>query len=325
MFSLEGRRVFVAGHRGMVGRALMRRLSVEPVELLTAARAELDLTRQADVEAWMSRNRPEVVIIAAARVGGILANEARPVDFLDDNLSIQNNLIRTSHAVGVDKLLFLGSSCIYPKHAPQPMKEEYLLTGALEPTNQWYALAKIAGVKLCEAHRVQYGVDFISAMPTNLYGPFDNFDLHSSHVLPALLRKMYEAVVDGRDSVVVWGSGDPKREFLHVDDLADACVFLLKNYSAVEPINVGWGVDQSIRELASIIAAAVGFEGRIEYDRTKPDGTPRKLLDVSRLQSLGWRPSIELADGIRSTFDWLKNGSEGVRGMRAVSDQRVRG
>jgi GDP-L-fucose synthase len=250
LFDLKGRRVFVAGHRGMVGAALRRRLEREPVTLLTAARAELDLTRQAAVEAWMAAHRPEVVIIAAARVGGILANASRPVDFLERNLQIETNLIHAAHAVGVRKLLFLGSSCIYPRDCPQPIREEYLLTGPLEPTNQWYALAKIAGVMLGQAYRRQFGADFISAMPTNLYGPGDNFDLATSHVVPALIRKMHEAKLGGAAEVEIWGTGTPRREFLHVDDLADACVYLLENWSGEAPVNVGCGEDLTIRDLA---------------------------------------------------------------------------
>ncbi|MFO1040114.1 MAG: GDP-L-fucose synthase, partial [Geminicoccaceae bacterium] len=284
--ALLGRRVFVSGHRGMVGSALVRRLQMESLEILTADRVELDLTRQAEVEAWMTATRPQVVIVAAARVGGILANDTRPVDFLEDNLLIETNLIRASHAVGVEKLLFLGSSCIYPKHAPQPMPESALLTGPLEPTNQWYAIAKIAGIMLAQAYRRQHGADFISAMPTNLYGPGDNFDLAASHVVPALIRKMHEAKLGHRDTVEIWGTGNPRREFLHVDDLADACVHLLKHYSGEEHVNVGCGEDVTIREVAELVAVTVGYAGELSFDATKPDGTPRKLVDVTKLTGL---------------------------------------
>ena len=304
LFDLAGRSVFVAGHRGMVGSALVRRLEGEPVRLLTATRAELDLTRQAEVERWMAANRPEVVIVAAAKVGGILANDRNPVDFLVDNLLIETNLLRAAHQQGVAKLLVLGSSCIYPKLAPQPLKEEALLTGPLEPTNEWYAVAKIAGIKLCAAYRRQHGCDFISAMPTNLYGPNDNFDLTSSHVVPALIRKMHEAKQVKRGEVVIWGTGKPRREFLHVADLAEACLFLLRHYSAEAHVNVGWGEDLTIRELATTIREVVGFDGELRFDSSYPDGTPRKLMDVTRLTTLGWRPRIGLRDGLASTYAW---------------------
>jgi len=321
LFELRGRRVFVAGHRGMVGSALCRRLASEGCEVLTAGRGVLDLRRQAEVEAWMQAEKPEAVFLAAAKVGGILANDSYPADFLHDNLAIQTNVIEAARRSGVAKLLFLGSSCIYPKLAPQPIPEEALLTGSLEPTNEWYAVAKIAGLKLCQAYRRQHGCDFISAMPTNLYGPGDNFDLAGSHVLPALLRKVHEAKQAGAASVPVWGSGRPRREFLHVDDLADACVFLMTRYSAEGWVNVGTGEDVSILELAQQVAAVVGWDGRFELDPSKPDGTPRKLLDVSRLHALGWRHRIDLQDGIRQTYDWfLKNGEGGagigLRGFR---------
>jgi GDP-L-fucose synthase len=306
-FDLEGKRVFVAGHRGMVGSALVRRLAGEPVEVLTAARQELDLARQAEVEAWMARQRPEIVVIAAAKVGGILANDTYPADFLDQNLLIQTNLIRASYETGVEKLLFLGSSCIYPRDCPQPIREEYLLTGPLEATNQWYALAKIAGIKLCQAYRRQHRCDFISAMPTNLYGPGDNFDLRTSHVVPALIRKMHEAKLAQAPEVAIWGTGTPRREFLHVDDLADACVFLLQNYSGEQHVNVGCGEDLTIRELAETIAEVVGYPGRLAFDTGKPDGTPRKLLDVTRLRAMGWQARIPLEHGLRTAYAWFRD------------------
>lgn len=304
-FPLAGKRVWIAGHRGMVGSALTRRLRSENCTLIKVARNEVDLREQAAVRAWMTRERPEVVFIAAATVGGILANDTRPAEFLYDNLMIAANIIATAHQIGVEKLLFLGSSCIYPRLAPQPMAESALLTGLLEPTNEWYAIAKIAGIKLVQAHRRQYGCRFISAMPTNLYGPNDNFDLASSHVLPALLRKMHEAKTARAESVVLWGTGKPRREFLHVDDLADALVHLMKVYDDKGHVNVGVGEDVSIAELATICARAVGFEGRFDHDTSKPDGTPRKLLDVSLLTSLGWRASIPLESGIRDTYRWF--------------------
>lgn len=315
-FELTGRRVFVAGHKGMVGAALLRRLAREPVRLLTAARGQLDLARQAETEAWMREQRPEVAIVAAAKVGGILANATYPADFLEENLLIALNLIRAAHAVGVEKLLFLGSSCIYPKHCPQPIKEDYLLTGPLEPTNEWYALAKIAGVKLCQAYRKQHGRDFISAMPTNLYGPGDNFDLEASHVVPALLRKMHEAKAHGAPRVEIWGTGQPRREFLHVDDLADACVFLLERWSGDEPVNVGCGEDVTIKELAELIREVVGYRGELAFDPAKPDGTPRKLLDVNRLAGLGWQPRIPLRQGLEHTYRWFLRHQGEARGMR---------
>ena len=304
-FELAGKSVFVAGHRGMVGSALLRRLGREDCRILTAARSELDLGDQRAVNAWMDRMRPDVVVIAAAKVGGILANTTAPVDFLYDNLMIEANLIHAAHRVGVKKLLFLGSSCIYPKLATQPLREDSLLTGPLEPTNEWYAIAKIAGIKLCQAYRRQYGARFISAMPTNLYGPNDNFDLATSHVMPALMRKIHEAKTTGAPMVTLWGTGTPRREFLHVDDLADALVMLLEAYEADQHINVGVGEDVSIAELAAIIAEVIGFEGGFTMDSTKPDGTPRKLMDVSRLTALGWQPSVPLERGIRDTYAWF--------------------
>jgi GDP-L-fucose synthase len=298
-------KVFVAGHRGLVGSALLRRLQRQAgIELVLRTRAELDLTSQAAVYEFFAREQPEQVYLAAARVGGILANDIRPAEFIHENLVIQSNVIDAACRSGVRKLLFLGSSCIYPKHAPQPMTEACLLTGPLEPTNEWYAIAKIAGLRMCQAYRKQYGFDAICAMPTNLYGPGDNFDLASSHVLPALIRKFSEAVRSGASEVEIWGSGKPRREFLHVDDLADACVFLMDRYSDPMPINVGWGMDVSITDLAREIAVATGFSGALRFDSTKPDGTPRKLLDVSRLSDLGWQAAISLEEGVHSTVDW---------------------
>lgn len=301
-FRLEGRRVFVAGHRGMVGSAFVRRLRHEHVEVLTVDRAALDLRRQADVETWMVRHRPEVVVIAAARVGGIKANADNPVDFLDDNLAIGLNLIHASHTIGVRKLLFLGSTCVYPRLSPQPIPEDALMTGPLEETNEWYAVAKIAGIKLCQAYRRQYGDDYIAVMPTNLYGPGDNYEPEHSHVVAALIRRFTEAARSGAPEVSVWGSGTPRREFLHVDDLADACVHLLKTYSSDQLVNIGVGTDISIREFAELIADIVKFRGRITFDASRPDGTPRKLVDVSRLQALGWRPRIGLREGLARTI-----------------------
>lgn len=304
-YDLAGRKVFVAGHRGMVGSAIVRRLGSEGCEVLTAARAELDLKDQAAVRAWFAANKPDAVFLAAAKVGGILANDRYPADFLYDNLMIEANIIEAAHLHGVEKLLFLGSSCIYPKLASQPITEDALLTGPLEPTNEWYAIAKIAGIKLAQAYRRQHGCDFISAMPTNLYGPGDNFDLQSSHVLPALIRKAHEAKEAGAPGMEIWGSGTPRREFLHVDDLADACVFLMRRYSGDSHVNVGFGDDVSILELATMVAEAVGFTGTILRDETKPDGTPRKLMDSGLLTGMGWRPKIALRDGIAATYQWF--------------------
>lgn len=300
-FALAGKRVYVAGHKGMVGGALVRRLGREDCEILTTDRA-LDLREQADVRAWFAAEQPEVVIIAAAKVGGILANDTYPAQFLYDNLMIEANLIDAAAQNKAEKLLFLGSSCIYPKMAPQPIAEDALLTGPLEPTNEWYAIAKIAGIKLCQAYAREYGCDFISAMPTNLYGPGDNFDLRNSHVLPALLRKAHEAKVRGDAEITVWGTGSPLREFLHVDDLADACVFLLKTYSGQEHVNVGFGEDISIADLAKTVCDVVGFAGTLTFDATKPDGTPRKLMDSSRLRAMGWTPRIPLREGIADAY-----------------------
>lgn len=304
-FSLKGRRIWVAGHRGMVGSAIVRRLTTEGCEVLTVGREAIDLRRQAEVEAWLEAERPDAVFLAAAKVGGILANDSFPADFLYDNLMIEANIIEGAHRAGVAKLLFLGSSCIYPKLAPQPMTEDALLTGPLEPTNEWYAVAKIAGIKLCQAYRRQHGRDFISAMPTNLYGPGDNFDLKSSHVLPALIRKAHEAKLAGAEALDVWGSGTPRREFLHVDDLADGLIHLMKTYSSDSHVNIGTGTDVTIRELAEMVCRTVGFEGHLQFDASKPDGTPRKLMDVSRLKSMGWAPRIDLEAGVESTYRWF--------------------
>jgi GDP-L-fucose synthase len=303
-FDLAGKRVWVAGHRGMVGSALLRRLEQESCGILTVGREDCDLRRQEHVEHWMSLQRPDVIVVAAARVGGILANDSYPADFLYDNLMIEANVIDAAFRAGVHKLLFLGSSCIYPKFAPQPMPEESLLDGQLEPTNQWYAVAKIAGIKLCQAYRRQHGCDFISAMPTNLYGPGDNFDLLGSHVVPALIRKMHEAKLASKAEVEIWGTGRPRREFLHVDDLADACIHLLKVYSDESHINIGSGEDLTIGELAEMVRRVVGFGGRLGYNAERPDGTPRKLLDTSRLKALGWRPKIPLETGLSQTYRW---------------------
>ena len=297
-------KTFVAGHKGLVGSAIVRRLQADGIEAVVAGRDELDLCDQAEVDAWFAAKGIDQVYLAAAKVGGIHANDTYPAEFLRDNLVIQTNVIHSAWKHGVKKLLFLGSSCIYPKLAPQPMPEDSLLTGPLEPTNEWYAVAKIAGIKMCQAYRKQYGFDAISVMPTNLYGPGDNFDLENSHVLPALMRKFHEAKEQGAAAVDVWGSGKPRREFLHVDDLADACVYLMQNYSSPDIINVGWGKDITIAELAELISGVVGFQGRLEFDPSKPDGTPRKLLDTSRLTALGWQPSITLDAGIASTYDW---------------------
>jgi GDP-L-fucose synthase len=301
-FDLAGKRVYVAGHRGMVGSAVVRRLAQERCTVLTATRAEADLVDQAAVRAWFAREKPEVVVIAAAKVGGILANDSYPADFLYENMMIEANLIEAARQNGAEKLLFLGSSCIYPKFAEQPIVEEALLTGPLEPTNEWYAVAKIAGIKLCQAYRRQHGCDYISAMPTNLYGPGDNFDLASSHVLPALIRKAHEAKLSGAETITIWGTGTPRREFLHVDDLADACVFLLKTYSDATHVNVGSGTDIAIYDLARLVCEIVGFAGEIECDSTKPDGTPRKLMSGDKIAALGWIPRIGLNAGIEDAY-----------------------
>jgi GDP-L-fucose synthase len=311
IYDLAGKRVWVAGHRGMVGAALVRRLEREACEIVTVDRASLDLRRQAEVETWVADARPQAIFLAAARVGGILANDTYPADFLHDNLVIETSIIESARRSGVEKLLFLGSSCIYPKEAPQPIDEDSLLTGPLEPTNEWYAIAKIAGLKLAQAYRRQHGCDFISAMPTNLYGPHDNFDLASSHVLPALLRKAHEAKLAGDPSMTIWGSGRPRREFMHVDDCADALVFLMRTYSADGHINVGVGEDVSIRDLAELVCESVGYGGGIIRDETKPDGTFRKLMSSARLQALGWRPSIGLREGLARTYRWFLDRVEG--------------
>ncbi len=299
-------KIFIAGHRGLAGSAITRRLESEGFSnLVTRDRAQLDLRNEAAVFDFFAQEKPAAVVLAAAKVGGIKANSDFPVEFLLDNLAVQNNVISAAHEHDVAKLLFLGSSCIYPKFAKQPISEDEFMNGKLEPTNDAYAIAKIAGIKLCQAYNSEYGNDFISAMPTNLYGPGDNFDLNSSHVLPALLRKTHEAKLSGARELVVWGSGKPRREFLHVDDMAAACVFLLQNYDSPEIINVGCGEDVTIRELAELICEIVGFEGELTFDSTKPDGTPRKLLDISKLNSLGWRPTISLPDGIARTYEWF--------------------
>jgi GDP-L-fucose synthase len=304
IYDLSGKKVYVAGHNGMVGSAITRRLAAENCEVISPE-ARIDLREQSAVRDWVAANRPDVVVVAAAKVGGILANNTFPGQFLYDNLMIEANVIEASRKAGVEKLLFLGSSCIYPKFAEQPIVEQSLLTGPLEPTNEWYAIAKIAGIKLCQAYRRQYGLDYISAMPTNLYGPGDNFDLQSSHVLPALIRKAHEAKLNGRKTLEIWGTGSPRREFLHVDDLADACVMLIKLYSGEEHVNVGSGEDVTILELTEMVKEAVDFAGEIVKDETKPDGTPRKLMSADKLRALGWSPSIALPVGIRSTYDWF--------------------
>jgi GDP-L-fucose synthase len=301
-YSLSSKRVWVAGHRGMVGAAIVRRLAHEKCEILTVGREKLDLRRQADVERWIATERPQAIFLAAGKVGGILANDSYPAAFLYENLMIEANIIHAAHRFGVEKLLFLGSSCIYPKHAPQPISEDALLTGPLEPTNEWYAIAKIAGVKLTQAYRREHGDNFISAMPTNLYGPGDNYDLNTSHVVAALLRKAHEAKLAGRRDMEIWGTGTPRREFMHVDDCADAVVHLMKVYSDAPPVNVGSGLELTIEELARAVMRVVGLDGEVLKDRSKPDGTPRKLLDVSRLQALGWRSSIEFEEGLRGVY-----------------------
>jgi GDP-L-fucose synthase len=312
-------RVFIAGHRGLAGSAILRYLSrCGYRNLIVRSRAELDLCSSPAVDDFFAAERPDFVFLAAAKVGGILANSRYPAEFISDNLAIQLNVIQSAWKHGVQKLEFLGSSCIYPKFAPQPIKEETLLTGPLEPTNEWYAVAKIAGIKLCQAYRQQYGFKSIALMPTNLYGPGDNFDLESSHVLPALVRKFHYAKTVNSSHVTLWGTGTPRREFLHVDDLASAAVFLMKCYDSCEILNVGVGYDVTIAELAKLVADCVGYKGNIEFDSSKPDGTPRKLLDVGRLDSLGWKPSIALPDGIRSTYAWFLRHAEGVNAIPAV-------
>jgi GDP-L-fucose synthase len=303
-YDLKGKRVWVAGHKGMAGSALVRRLASEGCQILTVARQEVDLRRQAEVEAWVDANRPHAVFVAAARVGGILANATQPADFLYDNLVIETNIVHAAWRARVEKLLFLGSSCIYPRLAPQPMTEDQLLTGPLEPTNEWYAVAKIAGIKLCQAYRMQHGCDFISAMPTNLYGPGDNYDLQQGHVAAALQVKIHRAKVTGAPTVEVWGTGAPRREFFHVDDLADALVFMMQHYSEAQHLNVGTGNDVTIRDLAELIARVAGYTGTFVYDHSKPDGTPRKVMDVSRLAALGWRAQTPLEEGFGNAYRW---------------------
>lgn len=301
-------RIFIAGHNGLVGSALVRRWRKAGFHnLLLRRSAEVDLTDQAATEAFFAAEKPEYVLLAAAKVGGIHANDTYPAEFIRDNLAIQTNVIHSARKHGVKKLLFLGSSCIYPKLAPQPMNEDCLLTGPLEPTNQWYAIAKIAGLKMCQAYRRQYGFNAIAAMPTNLYGPNDNFDLQNSHVLPALIRKFHEAKQANAPVVEIWGTGNPRREFLHADDLADACLHLMQTYDDEQLVNVGWGSDVSIAELAAMIAKVVGYQGRMHFDSSKPDGTPRKLLDTGRLTALGWQPTINLEQGLRDTYTWYAN------------------
>jgi len=310
LFELAGKRIYVAGHKGMVGAAIVRRLARENCEILTADRS-VDLREQAAVRHWFDQNRPDVVVIAAAKVGGILANDSFPAQFLYDNLMIEANLIEASRQAGAAKVLFLGSSCIYPKFSPQPIPEDALLTGPLEPTNEWYAVAKIAGIKLCQAYRREYGSDYISAMPTNLYGPGDNYDLASSHVLPAMIRKAHEAAQAANPAIEIWGTGTPRREFLHVDDLADGCVFLLKHYSDLEHVNIGSGTDISIAELARLVCEIVGFGGEIQHDLSRPDGTPRKLMSGDKIRALGWSPRIELRDGIAGAYRAFLESSTG--------------
>ena len=319
-YDLAGKRVWVAGHRGLVGSNLVRRLERENCEVLTVGRDDVDLRRQAELERWMERAKPDAIFLAAATVGGILANDSRPAEFLYDNLVIESNVIEAARQTGIGKLLFLGSSCIYPRLAPQPMREDALLTGPLEPSNQWYAIAKISGIMLCAAYRRQYGLDYVSAMPTNLYGPGDNFDLNSSHVIPALMAKAHAAKVKDDPELVVWGTGTPRREFLHVEDLADALVFVMEHYSTEEHINVGTGSEVTIAELAELIARITGFAGKLRFDTSKPDGTPRKLLDSSRLLDLGWQPRVSLEDGLRQTYQWyVRHVAGNARAAAAVA------
>jgi GDP-L-fucose synthase len=312
-YRLAGKRVWVAGHKGMVGRALVRRLASESCDILAVDRADLDLTDQTSVRQWIAAHRPEAVFLAAAKVGGIMANARFPAAFLYDNLMIEANIIDAAYRNGVEKLLFLGSSCIYPKHAPQPIPEEALMTGALEPTNEAYAIAKIAGITLVQSYRKQYGANFIAAMPTNLYGPGDDFDLHSGHVVPALIRKVHEAMQRKDREVVIWGTGQPRREFLHVDDCADACVHLMKTYVGQDPVNVGSGKDMTIAELAALICEVIGFDGTINHDLEKPDGTPQKLLNVEKLKGLGWTASIPLRQGLAATYQWFVEQENSLR------------
>lgn len=304
-FDISNKRIWVAGHRGMVGNAIVRRLAKENCDIVTADRKNLDLTCQADVKKWMQQQKPQIIFIAAAKVGGIYANNTYPANFLYENLVIETNIIHAAWEIGVEKLLFLGSSCIYPRDTIQPIIEDSLLTGPLEKTNEWYSIAKIAGIKLCQSYRKQYGCDFISVMPTNLYGPGDNFHPENSHVPAALLRRFHEAKIENKSNVVVWGTGKPRREFLHVDDLADACVFLMKNYSDDSHINIGTGEDITIAEFASMIRNIVDYKGAITFDISKPDGTPRKMLDVSKLSTLGWNAQIPLKEGLKNYYDWF--------------------
>lgn len=306
-FEIVGKRFFVAGHRGLVGSALMRRLRGEGADIVSVTRAELDLRDQAATKSFLKNSAPDVVIVAAGKVGGILANSTYPVDFLNDNLLIESNLISGAHECDIDRVLFLGSSCIYPREASQPLGEDALLTGPLEPSNQWYAVAKIAGIMLCRAYRAQYGRSYISAMPTNLYGPGDNFNLKTGHVVPALMRKIDDARREERSMVEIWGSGTPLREFMHVDDLADALVFLLRQYDGDEHVNVGSGEEVSIAELAKMLVNVIGFDGELVFDTSKPDGTPRKALDCTRLSNLGWTPKFDLRSGLQQTYDWYLN------------------
>ncbi|MBC6443972.1 MAG: GDP-L-fucose synthase [Alphaproteobacteria bacterium GM202ARS2] len=314
-YSLAGKRLWVAGHTGMVGASLVRRLQREDVEILTATRQQLDLTCQRDVEQWIGDNKPDGIFLAAAKVGGIHANDTLPAQFLYDNLAIQSNVIHSAYRHGVARLLFLGSSCIYPRACPQPMREEHLLTGPLEATNQWYAIAKIAGLKLCQAYSKQYGCSYIATMPTNLYGPGDNYHPLHSHVPAALLRRFHEAKQAQAARVVVWGSGKPLREFLHVDDLAEACIFLMKQTAHAEPVNIGTGKEISIRAFAETVARIVGYSGSIEFDNTKPDGSPRKLLDVSRMRALGWTSTIDLQDGLQNAYQWFIDNQDTLRSV----------
>ena len=319
-YQLSQKRVWVAGHRGLAGSAVVRALQKRgDVEVLTVDRTQVDLRNQALVSRWLAEQKPHAVIVAAAKVGGILANDSYPADFIYDNLIIETNIIHASHLAGVEKLLFLGSSCVYPKFAEQPIREEALLTAPLEPTNEWYAVAKIAGIKLCEAYRKQYGRDYISAMPCSLYGPNDNYDLDSGHVLPSLLRKFHEATERRQDNVMLWGSGEPRREFMQVDDHADALLYLLQHYSDPMHINVGAGHDVSITELAEVIRDVTGFKGGITYDKSKPDGTPRKLMDTTRLTKLGWTPKVTLRDGIEATYQWFLEHRASARGIRPAA------
>lgn len=313
------RRIWVAGHNGMVGSAITRLLQSREKTVLTVGRADLDLRDQSAVLVWLRDAKPDAIIVAAAKVGGIFANDSKPADFIYDNIALTTNIIHAAHLAKIDRLVFLGSSCIYPKLAEQPIKESALLTGPLEPTNEWYAIAKIAGIKLCQAYRKQYGRRYISVMPCNLYGPHDNFDLMSSHVLPALIRKFHEAKIEGRDEAVVWGTGSPLREFLYVDDLAAGVVFCLDHYDAYEHINCGAGSEISIHGLALLVAEKVGFAGHITFDTTKPDGTPRKLMDSSRMRALGWQPTIDIAEGVQKTYEWYLTHRAGAKDLREAT------